>query len=332
MILIKMIDIVEKYIGFTVRNAVKTVPAYFNDTRRNATINAGIVAGLNVIRVVAEPSAAAITYGLDKRMAERALHDEAVANGAAVLGAFLSGEGHEAVQNLILLDITPLSLGIGTTEWLEKKKGLCYGYGSRITPCVAFSNTELLSGDGAYAQGGMNPGKTVFESYLGSTVMNDVISVPAYFSDSQRNATIDAGVIAGLNVMRLVAEPSAAAITYGHEKKMAGSSTEGGKNVIIFDLGGSNYNVSLLVIEEGIFEVVATTGSTHHGGEDFVIRMMNYFVKEFMRMNKKDISGNAKSVRRLRNACERAKRTLSSAAMTSIELDYLYREKSWRAY
>ncbi|XP_063938932.1 heat shock 70 kDa protein 18 isoform X2 [Daucus carota subsp. sativus] len=719
MILIKMKEIVEKCLGSTVRNAVITVPAYFNDSQRNAIIDAGVISGINVIRVISEPSAAAITYGLEKRKADsstggeknvlvfdlggsncnvslvvieegifevrattgashlggedfvhrmvnhfireimrknkkditgnaksirrlknacerakrtlssaamtsieleflydgvsfsenisrdkfeelnmdlfksclelvekclrggnidkRNIHDvvlvggstripkvqqllknffngkelcmslnpdEAVANGAAVLAAILSGEGHEAVQDLMLLDVTPLSLGIGTSgetmsvlipknttiptkreqifstsidnqldvlievfegenpntkdnnllgkfvlsgispapkgvpqftvcfdidaygrlnvsaedkttgkkikikvtnneerlskEELEKmvkeaekyraeakvnKKatekrmagkggpaiGLdlgtmysCVGvwegnhveiiandHGSRITPsCVAFSDTEVLIGDAAYSQGGMNPNNTVFsvkrligrkfsdskvlgditfwpfkvisgprekpvilvtykgqqkqfhveeissmilmkmkeiaENYLGSVVRDAVITVPAYFNDSQRNATVDAGVIAGLNVMRIVAEPSAAAVAYGLEKKMAGSSTEGGKNVIIFDLGGSNCSVSLVVIEEGIFEVRATTGATHLGGEDFVNRMVSYFVKDFMRMYRKDISGNAKSVRRLRNACERAKRTLSSAAMTTIELEYLY--------
>ncbi|KAL1806099.1 hypothetical protein ACET3Z_029167 [Daucus carota] len=166
--------------------------------------------------------------------------------------------------------------------------------------------------------------KEIAENYVKSVVRNAVITVPAYFNDSQRNATVDAGVIAGLNVMRIVSEPSAAAVAYGLDKKMAGSSTEGGKNVIIFDLGGSNCNVSLVVIEEGIIEVRATAGATHLGGEDFVNRMVSYFVKEFMRMYRNDISGNAKSVRRLRNACERAKRTLSSAATTTIELEYLY--------
>ncbi|RRT78162.1 hypothetical protein B296_00023622 [Ensete ventricosum] len=134
-------------------------------------------------------------------------------------------------------------------------------------------------------------------------------------------ATKDSGVIAGLNVMRIINEPTAAAIAYGLDKK-AGSVGE--KNVLIFDLGGGTFDVSLLTIEEGIFEVKATAGDTHLGGEDFDNRMVNHFVQEFKRKNKKDISGNPRALRRLRTACERAKRTLSSTAQTTIEIDSLY--------
>ncbi|CAL9199771.1 unnamed protein product [Musa hybrid cultivar] len=136
-----------------------------------------------------------------------------------------------------------------------------------------------------------------------------------------RQATKDAGVIAGLNVMRIINEPTAAAIAYGLDKK-AGSSGE--KNVLIFDLGGGTFDVSLLTIEEGIFEVKATAGDTHLGGEDFDNRMVNHFVQEFKRKHRKDISGNPRALRRLRTACERAKRTLSSTAQTTIEIDSLY--------
>ncbi|GMN57225.1 hypothetical protein TIFTF001_026324 [Ficus carica] len=145
--------------------------------------------------------------------------------------------------------------------------------------------------------------------------------VPAYFNDSQRQATKDAGVIAGLNVMRIINEPTAAAIAYGLDKK---ATSVGEKNVLIFDLGGGTFDVSLLTIEEGIFEVKATAGDTHLGGEDFDNRMVNHFVQEFKRKNKKDISGNPRALRRLRTACERAKRTLSSTAQTTIEIDSLY--------
>ncbi|KAK0518551.1 Hsp70 chaperone [Tilletia horrida] len=157
------------------------------------------------------------------------------------------------------------------------------------------------------------------EAYLGGTVKDAVVTVPAYFNDSQRQATKDAGTIAGLNVMRIINEPTAAAIAYGLDKK-----GEGEKNVLIFDLGGGTFDVSLLTIEEGIFEVKATAGDTHLGGEDFDNRLVTHFIQEFKRKNKKDITSNARAVRRLRTAAERAKRTLSSAAQTTIEIDSLF--------
>jgi len=163
--------------------------------------------------------------------------------------------------------------------------------------------------------------REIAEAFLGQTVKNAVVTVPAYFNDSQRQATKDAGLIAGLNVLRIINEPTAAAIAYGLDKK-ATSTKE--KNVLIFDLGGGTFDVSILTIEEGIFEVKATAGDTHLGGEDFDNRMVNHFVQEFKRKHKKDISGNARALRRLRTACERAKRTLSSTTQTTIEIDSLY--------
>tara|TARA_B100000424_G_scaffold154225_1_gene117885 strand:- start:2461 stop:4425 length:1965 start_codon:yes stop_codon:yes gene_type:complete len=160
--------------------------------------------------------------------------------------------------------------------------------------------------------------KEIAEAYLGKSVNNAVITVPAYFNDAQRQATKDAGSIAGLNVMRIINEPTAAAIAYGLEQK--GDE----KNVLIFDLGGGTFDVSLLTIEEGIFEVKATAGDTHLGGEDFDNRMVDYFVKEFKRKCKHDIHDNARALRRLRTACERAKRTLSSQTQAHIEIDSLY--------
>jgi heat shock 70kDa protein 1/2/6/8 len=161
--------------------------------------------------------------------------------------------------------------------------------------------------------------KETAESYLGGTVMNAVVTVPAYFNDSQRQATKDAGTISGLNVLRIINEPTAAAIAYGLDKKVSGE-----RNVLIFDLGGGTFDVSLLTIEEGIFEVKATAGDTHLGGEDFDNRLVNHFVQEFKRKFKKDLSANPRALRRLRTACERAKRTLSSATNTTIEIDSLY--------
>ena len=146
-----------------------------------------------------------------------------------------------------------------------------------------------------------------------------MITVPAYFNDSQRQATKDAGTISGLNVLRIINEPTAAAIAYGLDKKV-----DGERNVLIFDLGGGTFDVSILTIEDGIFEVKSTSGDTHLGGEDFDNRMVNHFIQEFKRKHKKDITGNKRAVQRLRTACERAKRTLSSSSHASIEIDSLF--------
>ncbi|KAH7433600.1 hypothetical protein KP509_07G076800 [Ceratopteris richardii] len=163
--------------------------------------------------------------------------------------------------------------------------------------------------------------KEISETYLGHPIKNAVITVPAYFNDSQRQATKDAGAIAGLNVLRIINEPTAAAIAYGLDKKAAST---GEKNILVFDLGGGTFDVSILTIEEGIFEVKATAGDTHLGGEDFDNRMVNHFVQEFKRKYRKDITGNARALRRLRTACERAKRTLSSSSQATVEVDSLY--------
>jgi L1 cell adhesion molecule like protein len=160
--------------------------------------------------------------------------------------------------------------------------------------------------------------KEIAEAYLGKDVNNAVVTVPAYFNDSQRQATKDAGSIAGLNVLRIINEPTAAAIAYGLDKK--GDE----RNVLIFDLGGGTFDVSLLTIEEGIFEVKATAGDTHLGGEDFDNRMVDYFLTEFKRKFKKDLKSNQRALRRLRTACERAKRTLSSSTQAHLEIDSLF--------
>jgi len=164
--------------------------------------------------------------------------------------------------------------------------------------------------------------KETAEAHLGQSVKDAVVTVPAYFNDSQRQATKDAGVIAGLNVLRIINEPTAAAIAYGLDKKRNSSGRE--SNVLIFDLGGGTFDVSILTIEDGIFEVKATAGDTHLGGEDFDNRLVDHFVKEFLRKHKKDISSNKRALRRLRTACERAKRTLSASAQASIEIDSLF--------
>lgn len=161
--------------------------------------------------------------------------------------------------------------------------------------------------------------KETAEAFLGKKITDAVITVPAYFNDSQRQATKDAGCIAGLNVLRIINEPTAAAIAYGLDKKTAGE-----KNVLIFDLGGGTFDVSILTIEDGIFEVKSTAGDTHLGGEDFDNRMVTHFALEFQRKYKKDLQTNKRALRRLRTACERAKRTLSSSTQASIEIDSLF--------
>ena len=161
--------------------------------------------------------------------------------------------------------------------------------------------------------------KETAEAYLGQTVKDAVITVPAYFNDSQRQATKDAGMIAGLNVKRIINEPTAAALAYGLDKNLSGE-----KNVLIFDLGGGTFDVSILTIDDGsLFEVRSTAGDTHLGGEDIDNRMVSHFVEEFKRKYKKDLKGNSRALRRLRTACERAKRSLSSSTQASIEIDSL---------
>lgn len=160
--------------------------------------------------------------------------------------------------------------------------------------------------------------KEIAESYLGHNVKNAVITVPAYFNDSQRQATKDAGTIAGLNVMRIINEPTAAAIAYGLDKKISNE-----QNILVFDLGGGTFDVSVLTLQDGIFEVKATSGNTHLGGEDFDNLMVEYCVEQFKKTNKIDVSKNERALRRLRTACERAKRTLSSNTVACIEIDSL---------
>eukprot|EP00468_Gymnochlora_sp_CCMP2014_P002522 CAMPEP_0167761918 /NCGR_PEP_ID=MMETSP0110_2-20121227/12450_1 /TAXON_ID=629695 /ORGANISM="Gymnochlora sp., Strain CCMP2014" /LENGTH=644 /DNA_ID=CAMNT_0007648677 /DNA_START=90 /DNA_END=2024 /DNA_ORIENTATION=+ len=165
--------------------------------------------------------------------------------------------------------------------------------------------------------------KATAEAYIGKKVDKAVITVPAYFNDAQRLATKDAGRIAGLNVQRIINEPTAAAIAYGLDKMKKKDNRE--RNVLIFDLGGGTFDVSLLTIDDGVFEVKATAGDTHLGGEDFDQKLMEHFAEKFKRKNRGlDIHQSNKAIRRLRTACERAKRTLSSSSRATIEIDSLY--------
>lgn len=161
--------------------------------------------------------------------------------------------------------------------------------------------------------------KETAEAYLGKKIKNAVVTVPAYFNDSQRQATKDAGAISGLNVMRIINEPTAAAIAYGLDKKGKGE-----KNILIFDLGGGTFDVSLLAIDEGIFEVKATAGNTHLGGEDFDNKLVEFCANDFQRKTGQNVRGSKRAMRRLRTQAERAKRILSSATSASIEVDSLH--------
>ncbi|KAJ5246959.1 Hsp70 chaperone (HscA) [Penicillium chermesinum] len=162
--------------------------------------------------------------------------------------------------------------------------------------------------------------KEVAETKLGKKVEKAVITVPAYFNDNQRQATKDAGAIAGLNVLRIINEPTAAAIAYG----LGSGKSDKERNVLIYDLGGGTFDVSLLNIQGGVFTVKATAGDTHLGGQDFDTNLLDFFKKEFQRKTSKDLSGDARALRRLRTACERAKRTLSNATQTTVEIDSLF--------
>jgi L1 cell adhesion molecule like protein len=169
--------------------------------------------------------------------------------------------------------------------------------------------------------------KEVAEVKLGKKVSKAVITVPAYFNDNQRQATKDAGAIAGLNVLRIINEPTAAAIAYG----LGAGKSNKERNVLIYDLGGGTFDVSLLNIQGGVFTVKATAGDTHLGGQDFDTNLLEHFKKEFLRKTKKDLSGDARALRRLRTACERAKRTLSNGAQTTVEIDSLFDGEDFNA-
>ncbi len=169
--------------------------------------------------------------------------------------------------------------------------------------------------------------KEVAETKLGKKVAKAVVTVPAYFNDNQRQATKDAGAIAGLNVLRIINEPTAAAIAYG----LGSGKSDKERNVLIYDLGGGTFDVSLLNIQGGVFTVKATAGDTHLGGQDFDTNLLEHFKKEFNRKTKKDPSGDPRALRRLRTACERAKRTLSNGTQTTVEIDSLFDGEDFNA-
>uniref|UniRef100_A0A166FTY0 Heat shock protein 70 n=1 Tax=Daucus carota subsp. sativus TaxID=79200 RepID=A0A166FTY0_DAUCS len=227
------------------------------------------------------------------------------------------------------VDEVAVGIDLGTTYscvgvWQhDRVEIIANDHGNRTTPSyVAFTDTERFIGQAAKNQAALNPVNTIFEVYLGRNVNNAVVTVPAHFNDSQRQATKDAATIAGLNVLQVLVEPTAAAVAYGLDKNL--TSSVGEKTVLVFDLGGGTFDVSLLKIKKDSFEVKATAGNTHLGGEDFDNRLLNYFIEEFERKHKKDIRKSAKSLRRLKNACEKAKRVLSHNTVTTIDVDSLY--------
>jgi len=158
--------------------------------------------------------------------------------------------------------------------------------------------------------------RKVAEDFIGHSVTDAIVTVPAYFNDSQRLATKDAGTISGMNILRIINEPTAAAIAYGLDKKFKNE-----RNVLIFDLGGGTFDVSILSLEEGLFEVRSTNGHTHLGGEDFDNRLVEFCASEFKRKTGLELRENKKAIRRLRTSCEKAKRALSSATQTTIDID-----------
>ena len=167
--------------------------------------------------------------------------------------------------------------------------------------------------------------KKTAEDYLGHPVVDAVVTVPAYFDDAQRQATKDAGTIAGLNVIRILNEPTAAALAYGREFKEAKTRNNAPeRNILVFDLGGGTFDVSIVTIDETVYEVKSTSGDTHLGGEDFDQRMMEYFIKEFNAKTKTNMRASKSALRRLRTACERAKRLLSSQVTATVEIDSLF--------
>jgi len=193
------------------------------------------------------------------------------------------------------------------------------GSGGRPVIEVSFKNEKRQFFPEEVSSMVLSKMKETAEAYIGEAVKDAVITVPAYFNDSQRQATKDAGRIAELNVLRIINEPTAAAIAYGLDK-----SDQEEQNVLIFDLGGGTFDVSLLTIDEGVFEVMATAGDTHLGGEDFDNALVDHCTKDFKRKHKKDMTGNARAMRRLRTQCEQAKRTLSAAVRATIEVDSLF--------
>ncbi|XP_014811264.1 PREDICTED: stress-70 protein, mitochondrial [Calidris pugnax] len=397
-VLMKMKETAENYLGHSAKNAVITVPAYFNDSQRQATKDAGQIAGLNVLRVINEPTAAALAYGLDKSEdkviavydlgggtfdisileIQKGVFEVKSTNGDTFLGGedfdqallqhivkeFKRETGVDLMKDNMALqrvreasekakcelsssvqtdiNLPYLTMDASGPKHLNMKlsraqfEGIVADLIKRtVAPCQkAMQDAEVSKSDigEVILVGGMTRMPKVKnnflfclpfppENYLGHSAKNAVITVPAYFNDSQRQATKDAGQIAGLNVLRVINEPTAAALAYGLDKSED-------KVIAVYDLGGGTFDISILEIQKGVFEVKSTNGDTFLGGEDFDQALLQHIVKEFKRETGVDLMKDNMALQRVREASEKAKCELSSSVQTDINLPYLTMDAS----
>eukprot|EP00276_Gloeochaete_wittrockiana_P011774 CAMPEP_0184372952 /NCGR_PEP_ID=MMETSP1089-20130417/164212_1 /TAXON_ID=38269 ORGANISM="Gloeochaete wittrockiana, Strain SAG46.84" /NCGR_SAMPLE_ID=MMETSP1089 /ASSEMBLY_ACC=CAM_ASM_000445 /LENGTH=793 /DNA_ID=CAMNT_0026715829 /DNA_START=134 /DNA_END=2516 /DNA_ORIENTATION=+ len=295
MILTKMKETAEAFLGKKVKNAVVTVPAYFNDAQRQATKDAGTIAGLNVLRIINEPTAAAIAYGLDKKGGEKNIL------------VFDLGGG--------TFDVSLLTIDNGVFEVIATNGDTHLGgedFDNRLMDHLMKAFKKKHNKD-------MGKDKRAIQKLRRKVEdAKRALSSQTQSNDAQRQATKDAGTIAGLNVLRIINEPTAAAIAYGLDKK------GGEKNILVFDLGGGTFDVSLLTIDNGVFEVIATNGDTHLGGEDFDNRLMDHLMKAFKKKHNKDMGKDKRAIQKLRRKVEDAKRALSSQTQVKIDVEALH--------
>ena len=309
MILQKLKSDAEAYLGQTVSEAVITVPAYFTDAQRQATKDAGKIAGLDVKRIINEPTAAALAYGVDKEQSQKIM-------------VYDLGGG--------TFDVSILDIDDGVIEVLATAGNNRLG-GDDFDECIMkwmvseFKRTDNvdLSGDKVAMQRLKEAAEKAKIELSGVTTSNINLpyitadaTVPAYFTDAQRQATKDAGKIAGLDVKRIINEPTAAALAYGVDKEQS-------QKIMVYDLGGGTFDVSILDIDDGVIEVLATAGNNRLGGDDFDECIMKWMVSEFKRTDNVDLSGDKVAMQRLKEAAEKAKIELSGVTTSNINLPYI---------